>query len=325
MAAQGLTLKSFLEPLIPPPGFPPLAPLRAARRAHQDRVAARVSQMQAEAQARKANAAQASHANGGGRSGFAGGAQASASGGSSDPGGVSMRPGQHALVSGMTSMGKTTLVTLLADRLQAAWRVPAVYIDSKGGEFDKLEGLEGVRFYRQQTPPPWPLPDEVEIAVWSPERDNLADYEAFLAAVKAARRPCIVVIDELSSLGKEQPDTFVPSLGILLKQGRALKITLLVLTQELAHIPRSVLRQTSHLFLMANDPADPSDFDTLRAAKLGGLPPVTRKYAFVYRSRLEPDKRWTYKNIQQFLGAGAARPRRQRARGGSGRSSRKRR
>lgn len=218
-------------------------------------------------------------------------------------------------------MGKTTLVTLLTDRLQAAWRVPAVYIDSKGGEFDSLEGLEGVRFFRQQEPPPWPLPEGVDVAVWSPERDNLPDYETFLARLKAARRPCIVVVDELSSLGKEQPDTFVPSLAILLKQGRSLKITLLVLTQELAHIPRSVLRQTVHLFLMANDPADPTDFDTLRAAKLGGLPPVTRKYMFVYRSRLEPEKRWTYKNIQQFLGSGP-RPRRRSSDGGRKRKRR---
>lgn len=214
----------------------------------------------------------------------------------------------------MTGVGKTYLVTSLVDRLQALWRVPAIFVDSKGGEFDHLEGYTGVAFYRQDAPPPWPLPDGVNVAVWSPERDDLAAYGRLFTQVKESRRKCVVVIDELSSMGKESADTFTPALPILLKQGRALGITLFVLTQELAYIPRSVLRQTTHLVLMMFDPADPDDFDTKRAYRLGGLPPVTRKWAFNYRSRSEPEKRWTYDNIQQFLGVSAPRRRSSRER-----------
>lgn len=202
----------------------------------------------------------------------------------------------------MTGVGKTFLATGVVERLQALWEVPAIYLDTKGGEFDHLAGRPGVLHHESQTPPPWPPPAGITSVIWTPERDDVKLYDSFLAGVKASRRKAIVVVDELSSLGRESAETFAPSLAILLKQGRKLEITVVVLSQELAYVPRSVLRQTTHLALMMFDPADPDDFDTRRAEKLSGLPAVTQRYMFNYRSRAEPWKKWLYRDAQQLLG-----------------------
>lgn len=216
--------------------------------------------------------------------------------------GLSLKLGQHWLIGGMTGVGKTFLATGIVQRLQAIWEVPAIYLDSKGGEFDHLLGREGVVHVEGQTPPEWPPAPGVNTIIWTPDRDDIRLYDAFLADIKASRRKCVVVVDELSSLGKESAKTFAPALPILLKQGRRLEITVVVLSQELAYVPRSVLRQTTHLALMMFDPADLHDFDTRRAQSLTGLPPILKKYEFNYRSRAEPLKRWKYRDAQQLLG-----------------------
>jgi len=280
----------------------------AALRAHTQ---ARVQARAAEIQAQEAQRAQ-------GSSGPSGAAlQPSAPQPPSDgpqQGQLDLQPGYHFLVSGVPGVGKTTLAVNLVARLQQLWGAPAVFIDSKGGEFDNLPGAA---WWRKQEAPHWPWDGEIPQAVqegqqplllvWTPEYDDIPTYGAFLESLHNssrpnARRPVIIVVDELSSLGGTNPQSFPVSLAKILKQGRARHITLVVLTQELAYIPRQVLRMTTHLLMMMQDSADPNDFDTRRVVQLSGLPAPTEKYQFNYRNRMVPGQRWQYQNYQQFLG-----------------------
>lgn len=220
--------------------------------------------------------------------------------------GLSLNPGEHCLIGGMTGCGKTTFARPLTQHFQRQLPgSPALYIESKIGEFDDIPGLH----IRRQEPPT--LDELFESSergaglavIWTPEHDNEKDYDALFERVLKAHRPIVIVVDELSSLGGKNGQSFPINFARVLKQGRSLKITLIVLTQELAYIPRQVLRQTMHVFMMMFDPSDPEDFDRLRSQKLTGLPAINQRFAFNYRSRLEPWKAWTYPGgFKQFFG-----------------------
>lgn len=208
----------------------------------------------------------------------------------------------------MTGCGKTTFAKPLVAYVQRLLPQPVIYVDSKGGEFDDVPGVH----LRQQKPPTLAEIFNAQHAavIWTPERDGEEDYDALCETLLKARRPAIVVIDELSSLGGRTGQSFPLNFQRLLKQGRALHITVIVLTQELAYIPRQVLYQTMHLVMML---FDPESFDAKRAGMLAGLPPVDVPYAFTYRNRAIPLAAWRYRDFRQFFGVSRPRPRRTRA------------
>ena len=222
---------------------------------------------------------------------------------------MDVRPGQHWLIAGMTGCGKTTLAKPLAGYVRALLPQPVLYIDSKGGEFDDVQGLH----LRRQQPPT--LAEIVSsehggVTIWTPEHDAEEDYDRLFENVLKARRPLIIVVDELSSLGGKTGQSFPLNFQRVLKQGRALNITLIVLTQELAYVPRQVLYQTMHLVMML---FDPESFDAKRAGMLAGLPPVDVPYAFTYRNRALPLQRWRYRDFRQFFGLSQSHAGRHRA------------
>lgn len=223
-------------------------------------------------------------------------------GGSWQPSGsLDVRPGQHWLIGGMTGCGKTTFAKPLAAYIRALMPQPILYIDSKGGEFSDVAGLH---LDRQQPPTLAELfSGEYSEIVWTPERDAEQDYDALFEQVLKARRPLIIVVDELSSLGGKSGQSFPLNFARALKQGRALNITLIVLTQELAYISRQVLYQTMHLVMML---FDPESFDAKRASQLAGLPAVNVPFAFNYRNRALPLQRWRYRDFRQFFGVSRA-------------------
>lgn len=228
------------------------------------------------------------------------------------PARLDVRPGQHWLIAGMTGCGKTTFAKPLVAYVQRLLPQPVIYVDSKGGEFDDVPGALHLR---QQKPPTLAEifnanAQNGTAVIWTPERDAEEDYDALCETLLKARRPAIVVIDELSSLGGKTGQSFPLNFQRLLKQGRALHITVIVLTQELAYIPRQVLYQTMHLVMML---FDPESFDAKRAGMLAGLPPVDVPYAFTYRNRAIPLAAWRYRDFRQFFGVSRSHSRRTRA------------
>lgn len=199
---------------------------------------------------------------------------------------------------GMSGSGKTTFAKQLIPRIQTWWGVPIIILDTKGqGEFDEL----ATTLHVSQTAPQFPVHGGV--LVWKPPLDNLDEYNVFLERILRAHVPCFLLIDELSNLGRGNPDSYVPNYALLLKQGRGLKICILSMVQEVAAIPRQTTGQTSHLFRfhLLND------YDRIKTARLLGLSNVQKyleppyPFGFFYRRVDKPSPLYSYDNWQEFF------------------------
>lgn len=182
----------------------------------------------------------------------------------------------------MTGTGKSTFAVHLAQELRRLYPTVGLYVlDSKGDPlFARWPGFDS-----GEAPPP-PLREPGGVQIWSPPWDDLAGYDAWLGGILKARRPAIVFVDELSSLGANRGAAFVTNFARVLKQGRALGISAIVLSQEAAYIPRQVANQATHAVVFRLQ----DEVDQRRAAKLLGLPAPrdpAREFAFHYR-RLAP-------------------------------------
>lgn len=187
---------------------------------------------------------------------------------------------------GVTKSGKTTFAKRLLEQLRALYEdVPVYIIDSKAsGDF------EGIGQVYAGDKAPKPL--RGGCLVWQPPRDDVHVYDQFFESVLKARQPGIILVDELSSLGGNHGISFPVNFNRALKQGRALGISIISLTQEAAYIPRNVLGQTTHVIgFRLNNPADRERRDEYlgRIAPRGvTLPEPAGKYGFFY-NRLDGD------------------------------------
>jgi len=142
----------------------------------------------------------------------------------------------------MTGSGKTTFSRKLLHTYRVHYGDAPIYIlDTKqSGDF---RGWKGAVFTEEA-----PLAIPYGMQVWQPPIDNFAQFDAWFRNIFNARIPAIVMVDELSSIGKGVKEQAYPRhFQIMLKQGRALGICVIVLTQEVAKISRQVLNQLSHL------------------------------------------------------------------------------
>lgn len=220
----------------------------------------------------------------------------------------SRRPGQiQALLAdrwyilGLTGSGKSYFAKRLIRNLARLFPVACLYIlDSKGG--DDFAGFPGLI----ETPePPRPLSGRSRIQVWRPPDDDFNAYDAWLGGILKARRPCIILIDELSSLAKGQSgQDYPPNFAKVMKQGRSLGLCCVVLSQEAAYIPRQVKTQATHFvyFGVQDDPHGEAQAMRL----LGFNPKEPRRpgalYSFFYRRlnpRAEPARE--YRGAQSFF------------------------
>lgn len=146
---------------------------------------------------------------------------------------------------GFKGCGKTTLARQLIKGYRRCYPMAALYVlDSKGdGLFDRDPNLS------TSSAPPAPLQPGRSI-VWRPDDDDLEAYDAWLQSILKARRPAIVYIDELASLGRNSAQSYVPAYARILKQGRSLHQAVITLTQDAAYIPRQVSGQLDHLIRM---------------------------------------------------------------------------
>lgn len=146
---------------------------------------------------------------------------------------------------GAIGCGKTTLARQLVNGLQRLYPMASIYIlDSKGDRlFDHARNL----IETADAPPPV-APGESY--VWRPPTDDIDAYSAWFESILKSRRPAIVYVDELSSIGKAHGQSFAPGYAKLLKQGRSLHQCVITLSQEAAYIPRQVTGQLHHLIRM---------------------------------------------------------------------------
>jgi Cdc6-like AAA superfamily ATPase len=205
----------------------------------------------------------------------------------------------RAVVIGMSGSGKTTWVKQLIPRVIGWWNVPILVLDSKGqNEFDNI----ATELHNDQLAPKI-LPDNGGILVWKPPLDDYAEYENWFNFILKGRKPCLVVIDELSSLGKGRADTYPPSYQLLLKQGRGLKMCVISMTQEVAYTPRQTAGQTSHVFRFHLI----NSYDVAASARILGINEAQRHmepplpFGFFYRRVDKPSPIYSFINWQQFF------------------------
>lgn len=196
---------------------------------------------------------------------------------------------------GMTECGKTTFCRELIRRLQASYPQASTYIlDSKGqGDFDGWPGFT----YSEHAPKP-AKPGVTQ--VWQPETDDLDEYGAWLSGILKARRPAIVMIDELSSIAPN-PRFCPPDYQRILKQGRGLNISVISCTQEACYIPRQVIGQTTHVVrFRLQDEIDARKIDKLLGRVGQGEP--TAKHGFFYsRVTAQPRRVHSYDDYREFF------------------------
>lgn len=119
-------------------------------------------------------------------------------------------------------------------------------LDSKvAGDFNGYGG----RLDSERAPAPLHTPGAIQ--VWQPPTDDKREYDNWLGGILKRRRPAIVLIDELSSLGNNTGQSYVSNFARIQKQGRGLGICTITLTQELAYIPRQVHGQMTHFVRFA--------------------------------------------------------------------------
>lgn len=198
---------------------------------------------------------------------------------------------------GITGSGKTVWAKQLVKRLQTSYPGVRTYIlDSKDmGDFDDTPGL---RVTGQQAPDALRRGGQVQI--WQPPLNNIHQYHRWFMNILRARKPAIVLVDELASLGEEKPGQYPQGYALLVKQGRKAEICVISLTQEAAAIPRQTMGQMMHFvrFRLEND------YDKRVAAKRLNIEKEKEPrnaYGFFYRRLDRPGQAHEYRDWQEFF------------------------
>lgn len=209
-------------------------------------------------------------------------------------------------VIGGTGSGKTFLMReflkLLAIGTQS--RIPINIIDSKMmGDFDSLSRKGIGTIYRGNQLPPVENKDGSPFIIWQPLEDDMENYNQYFKQIYDSRKPCIVFIDELSSI-TGRTGIAPRYYSILLKQGRGMKISVITLSQMARLVPLELLSQLMHIIIMNLN----SERDKKKLVDLvGDMAKIEIKdqHGFIYRDVSKPIRSSPphyYENAFEFLG-----------------------
>lgn len=205
----------------------------------------------------------------------------------------------------MTGSGKTTMGRKLLQNLRNFYpHIPVYVLDSKqSGDFTGWPGA----VWTQEAP--GPISHGMQI--WQPPMDDVRQINDWLGNIHQHRNPCIVFLDELSSLASgnnASRATYPINYSIMMKQGRALGQCVISLTQEAAYIPRQTMNQSTHLVrFMLLDDYDTRKIDqkmgrVKRGARLTDElnPPDPHGFYYARIDRL-PLRVWYYPSYELFF------------------------
>lgn len=226
---------------------------------------------------------------------------------------IKIKVGDRWCIVGGTGSGKTVLCRQLINILHnaTAGRVPIVIIDSKiVGDFNAYEARKDLTQVIRGNNAAAVVKNYMKksITIWRPESDDFEQYEELLRGIylngRNKNQPCIIVIDELSSIcngAGKAPKHW----EVLNKQGRAMHIGMLNLTQSPSYIPTSLMRQATHLIRMhLND-----EYDILKLSRVMGREVESHPeddYGFWYRNCLKPKHKspaMYFSDFKPFIGA----------------------
>jgi ATPase family associated with various cellular activities (AAA) len=208
-------------------------------------------------------------------------------------------------VLGVKGSGKTTFARNLLPTLSHIYPGVRTYIlDSKGyGEFDDFGTLPGAHLESGQEAPQV-LEEAGGIQVWKPPLNNMNEYNNWFGYILRNQKPCVILVDEISSLalkrGRDFPDNFI----LLMKQGRIMDECVVSMTQEMAYMDRNIFGQMTHFlrFFLINR------YDLRESNKMLGFAPKdfyrnpSSAHGFFYRRMDKPtDPTYEYKGYQEFL------------------------
>ena len=204
------------------------------------------------------------------------------------------------LIVGQTRTGKTTLLRELIYRLRRFWPItPIQILDSKqAGDFRGWEGA----WRRQEIPPAI----EDGHLIWQPpDGDDIDLYNDWLEGIYNRRKPVIIVIDELSSLAGDtigKHPRYPEALRKIQKQGAGLNIMMIIVTQEVAGIPRQVRNQATHIArFRLIDAYDGQEVDRLIQRSIRDGEPADQ-HGFWYNRTDEPGRVLQYfASYQSFI------------------------
>ncbi len=166
---------------------------------------------------------------------------------------LAARLGQHWTVVGATESGKTRFSLALLEFLRRQFpHVPRYVLNSTDDDMPEIKFPREIRGNYV----PDILHDAVYTQVWTPDTDDLEAYNKWLLKILYARKPAIVLLDEIASLtGYGREVGVLEGHYKLLKQGRKHGITVINETQELSRVPLVMFRQMTWFaqFRLNND------------------------------------------------------------------------
>jgi hypothetical protein len=166
--------------------------------------------------------------------------------------------GQHWSIVGTTGSGKTRFALGLMEYLRRQYPHARRYILNSTG--DDMAEVPAKQEHTGDSIPPL-LSSSTYTQVWTPDSDPVDAYNAWLHRILYARKPAIVLIDEVASLsGDSKAPIALEGHTKLLKQGRKHGISVINGVQEFAKSPPSMWRQMTWFtqFRLANDPYEVS-------------------------------------------------------------------
>lgn len=200
------------------------------------------------------------------------------------------------LLLGATGTGKTTFAKTLAKQLLGMFPETPFYILESRAANDFEEWYSNL--YVTDDPPPL---IEKGAQVWRPGADRQSAYNEWFDRLLHAPGPAVILIDEISSIGKGKSNDAPESFQRILKQGRALGKCMINCSQEFAGSPKQIKTQTTHVcrWRMEGDQDQWSANRLIRRAH--NAPEPKHKYGFFYTRIDEPHTAEYYPTYKNFF------------------------